>query len=292
MRYKMPYLIAEIGINHNGSLENAFKLIDQAVEAGWNMVKFQKRDPDICVPEDQKNKSRTWQGKKMTYLEYKKSIEFGKQEYELINEYCKKKNIQWTVSVWDIPSAEFMMTYFKQDIPFIKIPSACITDIKLLNYFNINHPDMPLLISDGMSDIFELRRAIASIKNLHGVLHCNSSYPAAYEELDISFIAELRKSLDNEYQQGFFEKYPLVGYSGHDEGGFVSSPLAVACGAEIIERHITLDCNMEGSDHKCSMEKQDMIELKTILLGTITVLGYPSLRCYKSEEEVKKKLRK
>lgn len=292
MRYEMPYLIAEIGINHNGYLDNALKLIDQAVAAGWNMVKFQKRDPDTCVPQWQKDKPRIWEGQEMTYLEYKKKIEFGLHEYTTINEYCKDKGIEWTVSVWDIPSAKFMMENFKQDIPFIKIPSACITDIKLLNYFNVNHPDMPLLISDGMSDIFELRTAIVSIKNLYGVLHCNSSYPANPKELDISYIGELKKSFDSEYQQGFFDRYPIVGYSSHDEGGFLSCSLAVACGARVIEKHITLDCHMEGTDHKCSMEKRGMIDLKTILQNTVDILGYPNLKCYKSEEEVKKKLRK
>ncbi len=290
MRYEMPYLIAEIGINHNGHLENVFKLIDQAVEAGWNMVKFQKRDPDICVPESQKNNIKTWEGQQMTYLEYKKKIEFGLEEYKQINQYCKKKGIEWTVSVWDIPSAQFMMNNFKNDIPFIKIPSACITNIKLLNYFNINHPDMPLLISDGMSDIFELRTAIVTIKNLYGVLHCNSSYPANTKELDISFIGELKKSLDSEYDQGFFDRYPIVGYSGHDTT-LLSCSLATACGARVIEKHITLDQTMEGTDHSCSLQLYGMKALKEALQNTIDILGYPSLKCYPSEIEIKKKLR-
>lgn len=291
MRYEIPYLIAEIGINHNGHLNNAFKLIDQAVAAGWNMVKFQKRDPDTCVPEDQKNNLRIWEGQEMTYLEYKKKIEFGFEEYWHINQYCKEKGIEWTVSVWDIPSAQFMMKHFKKDIPFIKIPSACITDIKLLNYFNTNHPDMPLLISDGMSDIFELRTAIVSIKNLYGVLHCNSSYPADPKELDISFIGELKKSFDSEYQQGFFDRYPIVGYSGHDTT-LLACSLAVACDARVIEKHITINKSMEGTDHSCSLELYDMKALKQALQNAVDILGYPSLRCYPSEEKVKKKLRK
>lgn len=292
MKYEVPYLIAEIGINHNGHLNKALELIDQAVAAGWNMVKFQKRDPDICVPEDQKNKPKIWEGQKMTYLEYKKKIEFGYEEYQIINQYCKEKGIDWTVSVWDIPSAKFMIRYFKDDIPFIKIPSACITDMALLRFFKNNCPDMPLLISDGMSDIFELRQAIVEIPNLYGVLHCNSSYPAKYNELDISFIGELKKSFNNEYSQGFFDRYPLVGYSGHEENFFLSCPLALACGADIIEKHVTLDKTMEGSDHSCSMEPQEMKHLKVILQGAVDMLGAPGLRCYPSEEEVKKKLRK
>lgn len=292
MKYDMPYLIAEIGINHNGHLENAFALIDQAVAAGWNMVKFQKRDPDICVPEAQKNQPRTWEGQEMTYLEYKKKIEFGKQEYEQIRDYCKKKNIEWTVSVWDVPSAIFMMNNFKHDIPFIKIPSACITNKELLDYFNTFHPDMPLLISDGMSTLSELEQTIAAIKNLYGVLHCNSSYPANINELDIYFIPRLKKLLIDRYYNQETDMISKVGFSSHDIYSELSCPLALSQGAEIIEKHITFSPFAEGSDHSCSATLDQMREIKYHLEASVQMLGGTTLKCYPSEERIKKKLRK
>lgn len=288
---RRPYLIAEAGINHNGDIRKAFELIDIAVEAGWDIVKFQKRDPDTCVPEDQKTLPKMWKGKEMTYLEYKKDIEFGLEEYKQINAYCNNKGIDWTVSVWDIPSAEFMMDNFKDDIPFIKLPSACITDRELINYFNENHPDMPILISNGMSTESEMDNAIHAIKNLYGVLHCNSSYPANKYELDLAYIPALKTK--TRYKNNYScWNFPSVGYSGHEEDPLNPCLYAFAAGAEIIERHITYDRQAEGSDHKCSLQKMAMITLREELEEVGKILGTPELKIYSGEYSARKKLRR
>ena len=127
----MVYVIAEIGINHNGDINLAIEMMEKAKLIGANCVKFQKRNPDICVPEEQKNVARFWKNKEMTYLDYKKDIEFGKEEYDKIAAAAKRIGIDWTASVWDVDSLHFMEQY-KDVIPFIKIPSACITDFELL----------------------------------------------------------------------------------------------------------------------------------------------------------------
>ena len=288
---RRPYLIAEIGINHNGDIRKAFELIDIAVEAGWDMVKFQKRDADVCVPEDQKNLPKMWKGKEMTYLEYKKDIEFGLEEYKQIRAYCNRAGINWTVSVWDLPSAQFMMENFKDDIPFIKIPSACITDNKLIDYFNKEHSDMPILISNGMSEEYEMDKAIEKIKNLYGVLHCNSSYPADKYELDLAYIPRLKEKIKHKNNVSYWN-YPAVGYSGHEEDPLNPCLFAFAAGAEIIERHITYDKKAEGSDHKCSLQKMAMIMLREELEEVGRILGEPMLTIYPSEYSARKKLRR
>ena len=274
----MVYVIAEIGINHNGSLENAIKLIDIAKEAGCDCVKFQKRDPDVCVPDRQKLQPKVWQGKEMTYIEYKHLLEFGVKEYNEINAYCKEKNIQWTASVWDVDSAFFMGAY-KKDIPFIKIPSACITDYDLIK--QINCFDIPVIISAGMSMMREVCIAALMIDNLKGIMHCNSSYPAKIEQLDLRVIPKFKEIF----------KEQQIGYSGHEEG-ILPSLIAAAQGAEIIERHITLDKNMEGSDHRASLEKDELKLLVDNLKNVELMLGNDFLTVYPEEEVVKRKLRK
>jgi N-acetylneuraminate synthase len=236
-------IIGEIGINHNGSVKLAKQLIDLAKVARMDYVKFQKRTPEICVPDAQKNiiKSTPWG--EMTYLDYKHKIEFWKNEYDEINDYCNFHNIKWTASVWDIPSCEFMRQY--TDI--IKIPSALITDIELLKcarkLYNI------LIISTGMSTEEEIEKAI-NIGNPDIIMHTNSSYPAKYENLNLEYITWLK------------DKYPnkTIGYSGH-EYGLTTTFAAVALGATWIERHITLDRTMWGSDQIASVEKTGCIKL-------------------------------
>ena len=256
---KKTYIIAEIGINHQGDLNIAKRLIDIAAASGCDAVKFQKRNPDICVPEEQKSKPRSWQGENMTYHEYKHKIEFGKKEYDEIDRYCKQQGIAWSASPWDLDSLEFLSQY---DIPFIKIPSAMITNEDLM--FAAKRTGKKVIISTGMSTFAEIERAITILK-LPGdtaetlrpwdfdeikegktacdfaVLHCNSTYPAPINELNLSAIKTLKDRFWCE-----------VGYSGHEMtlGTTVS---AVLLGATIIERHITLDRNMEGSDHSGSV---------------------------------------
>lgn len=271
-------IIAEIGINHNGDLNNALKLIDIAKKNNCDVVKFQKRNPDVCVPEDQKNKEKIFMDQKMTYLEYKYKIEFGKKEYDIINEYCKKIGIQWTASVWDNDSVDFMMQY-KNDIPFLKIPSACITDISLLK--KINETNIPVVLSNGMSIQKEVDTALSILTNVYGLMHCNSSYPCADDEIDLNVMLAYKK------------KYPnlKIGYSGH-ESGLLPTILASVLGADLIERHITLSKDMEGSDQKASLDPSDLNNLMIYLNQINKILGSSSLKVYPKEEEIKQKLRK
>lgn len=272
------YIIAEIGINHNGSIETALEMIRAAKQAGANCVKFQKRNPDLCVPEDQKNNPKTFLGEEMTYLEYKKKLEFGKEEYDQINTLCKELQIDWTASVWDIDSVNFMLWY-KNDIPFIKIPSALITDLNFLKA--VDQTEIPILMSNGMSTQEQINEAIFNLKHLNGILHCNSSYPASPLELDLNVI------------KTYNTMYPnlSIGYSGHEEGYFPTC-LAAAVGVHIIERHFTLDNEMEGTDQKASLNPvvfgamcQDLNNIEKIM-GSYLPIVYPS------EKEVAKKLRK
>ena len=156
---KKTYIIAEIGINHQGDLNIAKRLIDIAAASGCDAVKFQKRNPDVCVPEEQKSKPRSWQGENMTYLEYKHKIEFGKKEYDEIDRYCKQQGIAWSASPWDLDSLEFLSQY---DIPFIKIPSAMITNEDLM--FAAKRTGKKVIISTGMSTFAEIERAITILK--------------------------------------------------------------------------------------------------------------------------------
>ena len=167
------YIIAEIGINHNGDLDIAKKLIDTAVLAGCNAVKFQKRTPELCVPEEQRNVMRETPWGLMPYLEYRHRVEFGQEEYAEIDRYCKEKSITWFASCWDEPSADFI----EQFAPVCyKIPSALLTDDKLVRY--INTKGRPIILSTGMSTIEEIRHAVSLLNQSRLLIaHSTSSYP-------------------------------------------------------------------------------------------------------------------
>lgn len=278
------YIIAEIGINHNGSIENAKKLIDIAASAGCDAVKFQKRTPELAVPEHQKNVMRDTPWGTMKYIDYKHKVEFGKDDYDIIDSYCAERGIAWSASVWDIQAVEFLKDY---EIPFVKVPSAKITDHILLvaavkNFDNI-------IISTGMSTEEEIQEAIDIIekakKRLNrevclSILHCNSTYPAPIDQLNLSAITTLKN------------KYPdhTIGYSGHELtlGTTVSS---VLLGAEILERHITLDRNMWGSDHSCSVTPWGLFKLVNGVRELEQAFGDGKLKLEESEVGAKKKLR-
>jgi len=278
------YIIAEIGINHNGDLSIAKRLIDIAAAAGCDAVKFQKRNPDICVPEEQKSKPRSWQGEEMTYLEYKYRVEFGKEEYDEIDRYCKEQGIAWSASPWDLDSLSFLNQY---DIPFIKIPSAMLTNDELLR--ETVATKKKVIFSTGMSTAKEIDHAVDVLSKAQndynawqkiGLLHCNSSYPAPVNELNLSAI----KTLANDY--------PLfdIGYSGHEMtlGTTVSS---VLLGAKIIERHITLDRNMEGSDHSCSVTPWGLFKLVSGIRELEQAYGDGEIKVTETEKPIRKKLR-
>lgn len=272
------FMIAEIGINHNGNLDIAKKLIDAAFACNWHCVKFQKRTPDLCVPEDQKNILRDTPWGRITYLDYRYKVEFGHDEYSYIDRYCREKPVYWTASVWDMPSLEFMLTY---NVPFIKIPSAKLTDYELLKF--AAQSGKPVILSTGMSTIEEVDEAVEVLeKYSHGdyvLMHTNSAYPSPVEELNLRTINHLK---------GRYKC--VVGYSGH-EYGLEPSVIAVSLGAKIIERHITLDHNMWGSDHAASLEVHAMDMLHKRIKEIMNVLGDGVKRVTEAELKARKKLR-
>jgi len=274
---KRPYFIAEIGINHNGDLQIAKRLIDAAFACQWDCVKFQKREPDIAVPEHQKNVIRDTPWGKMKYIDYKHKLEFGKEQYDYIDKYCKEKPIDWTASVWDLPSLEFILNY---DIPFIKIPSAKLTDKNLL--LEVAKSKKPILLSTGMSTIGEIDEAVNILENYaseYALMHCNSAYPASHNELNLRCIQTLQ------------ERYKCpIGYSGH-ESDLEPSVYAAVLGAKIIERHITLDHNMWGTDQSASLEVLAMDMLKKRIKDVDIVLGDGNKVVTEKEKEIRKKLR-
>jgi len=281
---KKTYIIGEIGINHQGDINIAKRLIDIAAAAGCDAVKFQKRNPDICVPEHQKSQPRKWQGKDMTYLEYKYKVEFEKEEYDEIDSYCKQQGITWSASPWDIDSLEFLNQY---DIPFIKLPSAMLTNDQLLE--GCVATGKRVIFSTGMSTEEEIAHAVEVLRNAKekynnthdiGLLHCNSTYPAPIEELNLSGI----KTLAEKYSD--FE----IGYSGH-EFRLGTSVAAIYLGASIIERHITLDRTMEGSDHMASIEPQGLFKLVSGIRELERAYGDGIIQVTESEKPVRKKLR-
>lgn len=236
-------VIAEIGINHNGDMEMAKSMITLAKIAGCDFAKIQKRNPDVCVPEEQKNKERMTPWGKMTYLEYKKRLEFSEEQIVELLEYSNKQGISFFASVWDKDSVDLMAKYTK----IAKIPSALINDIDLCSYARKNFDF--LIISTGMSTEEEIVKCVESCTP-DVIMHTNSTYPCPVEDLNLRYIEHLRK------------KYPdaQIGYSGH-EFGLVSTFAAQAMGATWIERHITLDRIMWGSDQLSSVEPSGLFKL-------------------------------
>ncbi|MBN1299889.1 MAG: N-acetylneuraminate synthase family protein [Melioribacteraceae bacterium] len=271
------YIIAEIGINHNGSLEIAKKLIDGAVFAGCDAVKFQKRTPELCVPKDQWNVERDTPWGRMTYLEYRHKVEFGFGEYDLIDRYCKSKGIDWFASCWDEESVDFIEQF---DPVMYKLASASLTDHLLL--LHTQKTGKPMMLSTGMSSLEEVDAAI----NLLGtekimLAQSTSSYPCKLEELNINVI------------KSFKDSYPgiPIGYSGH-ETGLAPTYAAVANGATFVERHITLDRAMWGSDQAASVEINGMFRLVKDIRDIEKALGDGMKKVYESEKKSIQKLRR
>jgi len=274
---KKTYIIAEIGINHNGDLDIAKRLIDIASLSGCDAVKFQKRNPDVCVPEHQKNVMRDTPWGTMTYLEYKYKVEFEKAEYDEIDRYCKEKGISWSASPWDLDSLEFLNQY---DLPFIKLPSAMLTNTPLVEA--CAKSGKKVILSTGMSTEEEIDVAIDTIKrftNDFAILHCNSTYPAPLNELNLSTITTLKNKYNCE-----------VGYSGH-EFRIGTTVASVYLGATIIERHITLDRTMWGTDHLSSVEPQGLIKLVKGIRELEEAFGDGVIQVTESEKIIRNKLR-
>ncbi len=271
------FIIAEIGINHNGSLDIAKKMIDGAVHAGCDAVKFQKRTPEICVPKDQWNIERDTPWGRMTYLEYRYKVELTKEDYTEIDRYCKEKGILWFASCWDEPSVEFMEQF---NPPCYKAASASLTDIELLKKKKAT--GRPLIISTGMSTMEEIEAAVEAIgtENLL-IAHATSTYPCPPEELNLRMIQTLKA------------KYPMcpIGYSGH-ETGLATTWAAVALGATFVERHITLDRAMWGTDQAASVEIGGLERLVNNIRDIEKAMGDGVKRVYDSELGPRKKLRR
>lgn len=270
------YFIAEIGINHNGDLDVARQLVDVAADAGCDAVKFQKRTPEICVPLDQQQQRRETPWGEMSYLEYKHRVEFVDDQYEAIAEHCRERGLDWFASPWDVPSVEFLE---RLDVPAHKIASACLTDDELL--VALRATGKPLLLSTGMSTMAEVEHAVATLGDAPLVLlHSTSTYPCPAEESNLRTIGTLRS------QFGL-----PVGYSGHERGLQVSLA-AVALGAVAVERHITLDRTMWGSDHAASLEPGGLRQLVRDIRIIEEALGDGEKRVFPGEVEPRRRLRR
>jgi N-acetylneuraminate synthase len=271
------FIIAEIGINHNGDLEIAKKMIDAAVHAGVDAVKFQKRTPEICTPPEQQKQMRETPWGYITYLDYRHKVEFGEAEYREIDKHCKSKGIPWMVSVWDEQSVDFMEQF---DTPAYKIPSASLTDHNLMRH--VRRTGKPVIISTGMSTMEEIKRGVKVVGSGNLVImHCTSTYPCEPDELNLRMIETLRHA---------FPETP-VGYSGH-EVGLVPSAVAVALGACMVERHLTLDRAMWGSDQAASVEPGGFERLVKYIRVSEASLGDGVKKVYESELSSLKRLRR
>jgi len=270
------YVIAEIGINHNGDLGVAKELMRVAANAGCDAVKFQKRTPDLCVPDAQKLLSRETPWGVMSYLDYKRRIEFGTDEYDVIDAFAGELGITWFASPWDEPSVEFLARY---DPPCIKIASASLTDDPLLSA--VAAQGTAVMLSTGMSTMEEIDRAVGLLPADRLLLaHATSTYPCPPEELNLRMIPQLA------------ERFGVpVGYSGH-ETGLQTTLAAVVLGATFIERHVTLDRAMWGSDHAASVEPSGLQRLVRDVRVIESALGDGHKRVYDSEVAQKAKLRR
>jgi N-acetylneuraminate synthase len=271
------YFIGEIGINHNGDMQITKKLIDAVSACGWNCAKFQKRNPDVCVPEHQKGVMRETPWGTMTYLDYKYEVEFGKDDYDYISRYCAEKPVDWSASVWDLDSLKFLADY---DLPFIKIPSAMTTNELLVS--ETAKVGVPIIMSTGMCELKEVDDAVNNVLKHNSnlvLMHTNSSYPTPRDEINLNLIPFLK------------ERYNCpIGYSGHEED-LEPTVIAVALGATVVERHITLSHDMWGTDQKSSLEVMAMDMLHKRVKDISKIMGTAEKTVTPSEVAIRKKLR-
>ena len=271
------FVVAEIGINHNGSLDLARQLIEGAARAGADAVKFQKRTPEKCENAEDWNRERDTPWGRMTYIEYRRRIEFGEKDYAAIDRYCRELGIAWFASCWDEDSVEFIEQF---DPPCHKVASASLTDHALLA--KMKETGRPMILSTGMSTMAEMESAVSSIGTDDLLIaHSTSSYPCPPENVNLRMIATLKA------------RYPEcpIGYSGH-EAGLAPTVAAVAIGATHVERHITLDRAMWGSDQSASVEVPQFKQLVESIREIERALGDGIKRVYEGELASKKKLRR
>lgn len=273
---KETFIIAEIGINHNGDISIAKKLIDMAVRTGCNAVKFQKRDINTVYTKEELDKPRQspWG---TTQREQKFGLEFDKKEFDEIDSYCKKKNIIWFASAWDIKSLSFLDNY---NLKYNKIASAMITHLEFLK--EAAKRKKHTFISTGMSGYQDIDKAVKIFKEEKcpfELMHSISTYPSPEDKLNLNIINKLK------------EKYECpVGYSGH-EPSVSPSIIAVTLGAKTLERHITLDRSMYGSDQSASLEEIGLSQLVSTVRKIPIVIGSEDKKMFDCEKEVAKKLR-
>ncbi|OEV11667.1 N-acetylneuraminate synthase family protein [Streptomyces nanshensis] len=271
------YVTGEIGINHNGELENAFALIDAAAEAGCDAVKFQKRTPEVCTPRDQWDVERDTPWGRMTYIDYRHRVEFDEDGYRAIAEHCAKRGIDWFASPWDVESVAFLEKF---GVPAYKVASASLTDDELLRAMRAT--GRTVILSTGMSTPKQIRHAVEVLGSANIVLcHATSTYPAQAGELNLRMIHTLEREFPN----------VPIGYSGH-ETGLQTTLAAVALGACFVERHITLDRAMWGSDQAASVEPGGLQRLVRDIRTIEESLGDGVKKVYESELKPMEKLRR
>ena len=270
-----PFIVAEIGINHNGDLELAKRLIDAGVQAGCDAIKFQKRTIELVyAPEELARPRESPFGQ--TNGDLKRGLEFGLEAYQVIDRFCQERQLLWFASCWDERSVDFMEQF---NPPCHKIASACLTDEALLRY--VRSKGRPVILSTGMSTMEQIRRAVDVLGDEELILlHCTSTYPSPPEELNLRMIPTLQRQFNCP-----------VGYSGH-EVGLATSVAAVALGACLIERHITLDRARWGSDQAASVEPHGFVRLLRDIRAVAQALGDGRKRVYESEKPVIAKLRR
>lgn len=275
--FKKPITIAEIGINHNGDINLAKKLILLAKKYGFDFVKFQKRDPDICVPEHHKKVMRETPWGLMSYLDYKKKIEFEKKEFDYIDKFCNQNKIKWFASAFDKKSQNFLQKY---KMPYNKIASAMITNIDFITY--VAKEKKPTFISTGMTSMKDISKAVKIFRKAKcpfTLMHCVSSYPADENKLNLNTILSLKKKFKCE-----------VGYSGHEKS-VSPSVFAYIAGASVIERHITTDRTLWGTDHAASLEENGIKSLISLLDKVRIVFGDGKKKKTPEDKVLEKKFR-
>ncbi len=271
------YITGEIGINHNGELANAFALIDQAAAAGCDAVKFQKRTPEICTPRDQWDIERDTPWGRMTYIDYRHRVEFDADDYRQIDAHARDRGIAWFASPWDVEAVDFLEQF---DVPAHKVASASLTDDELLR--RLRATGRTVILSTGMSTPRQIRHAVEVLGSENIVMcHTTSTYPAKPAELNLRMIHTL---------QSEFPNVP-IGYSGH-ETGLQTTLAAVALGAVFVERHITLDRAMWGSDQSASVEPPGLHRLVRDVRIITDSLGDGVKKIYDGELAAMKKLRR
>jgi N-acetylneuraminate synthase len=270
------YIVAEIGINHNGLLDVAKRLIDVAITAGCDAVKFQKRNPEKAVPPEYRDVMRETPWGLISYLEYRYRVEFGEREYAEIDRYCRERGIAWFASCWDEDSVDFIEQF--RPVCY-KVASATLTNRALLA--RIRATGQPIILSTGMSTLEEIREAVAQIGTDNLIIaHSTSTYPCPPEELNLRMIQTLQSM------------YPCpIGYSGH-EVGLQTTYAAVVLGASLVERHVTLDRAMWGSDQAASVEPGGMIRLVRDIRVIEKALGDGQKKVYASEMKARERLRR